>query len=166
MTDWGDAFGARAIFICDVHVMVSYEDICTLHHSSFYLSNSLERLIIQVIVGYSQNTAMLPAVACIRLKQPVASASSQCCRNFSVSSRRAGAAEVNRLGVVGGGQMVYTCSIACLLYAEYFANSDGKGLGIALVAAMKAKVQVTIVDTSQDSIDKGLKFAGIHAMPT
>jgi 3-hydroxybutyryl-CoA dehydrogenase len=32
-------------------------------------------------------------------------------------------------------------------------------LGIALVAAMRAKVPVTLVDTSQASIDKGLKFA-------
>jgi 3-hydroxybutyryl-CoA dehydrogenase len=35
-----------------------------------------------------------------------------------------------------------------------------KGLGIALVAAQKAGVPVTLVDTSQASIDKGLKFAG------
>jgi len=35
-----------------------------------------------------------------------------------------------------------------------------KGLGIALVAAQKAGVSVTLVDTSQASIDKGLKFAG------
>jgi 3-hydroxybutyryl-CoA dehydrogenase len=33
------------------------------------------------------------------------------------------------------------------------------GLGIALVAAQKASVPVTIVDNSQASIDKGLKFA-------
>ncbi|KAI4159390.1 MAG: hypothetical protein L6R39_000368 [Caloplaca ligustica] len=48
------------------------------------------------------------------------------------------AAEVKRLGVVGAGQM---------------------GLGIALVAAQKARVPVTLVDSSQASIDKGLKFA-------
>jgi len=35
-----------------------------------------------------------------------------------------------------------------------------KGLGIALVAAQKAGVPVTLVDTNQGSIDKGLKFAG------
>lgn len=35
-----------------------------------------------------------------------------------------------------------------------------QGLGIALVAAQKAKVPVTLVDTSQASLDKGLKFAG------
>ena len=35
-----------------------------------------------------------------------------------------------------------------------------QGLGIALVAALKAKVPVTLVDNSQASIDKGLKFAG------
>jgi len=48
------------------------------------------------------------------------------------------AQEVKRLGVVGAGQM---------------------GLGIALVAAQKAGVPVTLVDTNQASIDKGLKFA-------
>ncbi|KAL8790773.1 MAG: hypothetical protein Q9213_000397 [Squamulea squamosa] len=48
------------------------------------------------------------------------------------------AAEVKKLGVVGAGQM---------------------GLGIALVAAQKAQVPVTLVDSSQASIDKGLKFA-------
>ncbi|KAL8649820.1 MAG: hypothetical protein Q9210_004174 [Variospora velana] len=47
-------------------------------------------------------------------------------------------ADVTRLGVVGAGQM---------------------GLGIALVAAQKAQVPVTLVDSSQASIDKGLKFA-------
>ncbi|KAL1881887.1 hypothetical protein Daus18300_000941 [Diaporthe australafricana] len=45
---------------------------------------------------------------------------------------------VKRLGVVGAGQM---------------------GLGIALVAAQRAQVPVTLVDTSQASLDKGLKFA-------
>jgi len=34
------------------------------------------------------------------------------------------------------------------------------GLGIALVAARMAKVPVTVVDTSQKSLDKGLAFAG------
>ncbi|KAI4283621.1 MAG: hypothetical protein L6R38_002041 [Xanthoria sp. 2 TBL-2021] len=48
------------------------------------------------------------------------------------------AAEVKRLGVVGAGQM---------------------GLGIALVAAQKVQIPVTLVDSSQASIDKGLKFA-------
>ncbi|KAK0626718.1 3-hydroxyacyl-CoA dehydrogenase [Immersiella caudata] len=47
-------------------------------------------------------------------------------------------AEVKRLGVVGAGQM---------------------GLGIALVAAQKANVPVTLVDSSQKSLDKGLAFA-------
>lgn len=36
----------------------------------------------------------------------------------------------------------------------------GQGLGIALVAAQKAQVHVTLVDSSQAAIDKGLKFAG------
>ncbi|KAL8791625.1 MAG: hypothetical protein Q9195_005774 [Heterodermia aff. obscurata] len=48
------------------------------------------------------------------------------------------AAEVKRLGVVGAGQM---------------------GLGIALVAAQKVQIPVTLVDSSQASLDKGLKFA-------
>ncbi|KAK4864291.1 hypothetical protein LT330_010084 [Penicillium expansum] len=58
-------------------------------------------------------------------------------RNFS-STSAVRAAEVKSLGVIGAGQM---------------------GLGIALVAAQKAKVPVTLVDTSQASLDKGLKFA-------
>ncbi|KAG9235277.1 3-hydroxyacyl-CoA dehydrogenase [Amylocarpus encephaloides] len=58
-------------------------------------------------------------------------------RCFSSSSALA-AREVKSLGVIGAGQM---------------------GLGIALVAAQKANVPVTLVDTSQASIDKGLKFA-------
>lgn len=45
---------------------------------------------------------------------------------------------VKRLGVVGAGQM---------------------GLGIALVAAAKAQVPVTLVDSSQKSLDKGIAFA-------
>ncbi|KAK4223541.1 3-hydroxyacyl-CoA dehydrogenase [Podospora fimiseda] len=58
-------------------------------------------------------------------------------RSFSSSALRP-AAEVKRLGVIGAGQM---------------------GLGIALVAATKAKVPVTLVDSSQASLDKGLAFA-------
>ncbi|KAG9598921.1 hypothetical protein KCU77_g3574, partial [Aureobasidium melanogenum] len=57
-------------------------------------------------------------------------------RQFSASVRSN--AEVKKLGVIGAGQM---------------------GLGIALVAALRAKVPVTLVDNSQASIDKGLKFA-------
>ena len=34
-----------------------------------------------------------------------------------------------------------------------------QGLGIALVAAQRANVSVRLIDTSQASIDKGLKFA-------
>ncbi|KAL8897852.1 MAG: hypothetical protein Q9192_002386 [Flavoplaca navasiana] len=48
------------------------------------------------------------------------------------------AAEVKRLGVVGAGQM---------------------GLGIALVASQKVRIPVTLVDSSQASIDKSLKLA-------
>ncbi|ROW02855.1 hypothetical protein VSDG_01861 [Cytospora chrysosperma] len=54
-------------------------------------------------------------------------------RRYSSSST-----PVKRLGVVGAGQM---------------------GLGIALVAAQKAQVLVTLVDTSQASLDKGMAFA-------
>ena len=35
-----------------------------------------------------------------------------------------------------------------------------QGLGIALVAVQKTGVPVTLVDTSQASLDKGMKFAG------
>ncbi|EPS30781.1 putative 3-hydroxybutyryl-CoA dehydrogenase [Penicillium oxalicum] len=58
-------------------------------------------------------------------------------RTFS-STAATSAAEVKSLGVIGAGQM---------------------GLGIALVAAQKAGVPVTLVDNSQASLDKGLKFA-------
>ncbi|KAF1987317.1 hypothetical protein K402DRAFT_412282 [Aulographum hederae CBS 113979] len=65
-------------------------------------------------------------------------ASSVQSRQFSSSPVAAAAADVKKLGVIGAGQM---------------------GLGIALVAAQKAQVPVLLVDTSQASIDKGLKFA-------
>ncbi|KAJ3579060.1 hypothetical protein NPX13_g1509 [Xylaria arbuscula] len=58
-------------------------------------------------------------------------------RQFSSTPSR-NAAEVKRLGVIGAGQM---------------------GLGIALVAAQRAGVPVTLVDSSQASLDKGLAFA-------
>lgn len=58
-------------------------------------------------------------------------------RAFS-TSRFLRAAEVEKLGVVGAGQM---------------------GLGIALVAAQIANVPVTLVDNSQASLDKGRKLA-------
>lgn len=58
-------------------------------------------------------------------------------RWFSSTPSRS-AADVKRLGVVGAGQM---------------------GLGIALVAALKAQVPVVLVDSSQKSLDKGLVFA-------
>ncbi|KAF2457998.1 putative 3-hydroxybutyryl-CoA dehydrogenase [Lineolata rhizophorae] len=64
-------------------------------------------------------------------------AAPRCARSYS-SGPAAQAAEVKKLGVVGAGQM---------------------GLGIALVAAQKAGVPVTLVDNSQASLDKGLKFA-------
>jgi len=58
-------------------------------------------------------------------------------RQFS-SSSIVRAAEVKSLGVIGAGQM---------------------GLGIALVAAQRAQVPVKLIDNSQASIDKGMKFA-------
>ncbi|EXJ59797.1 3-hydroxybutyryl-CoA dehydrogenase [Cladophialophora yegresii CBS 114405] len=57
-------------------------------------------------------------------------------RQFSSSPSKA--FEVKKLGVIGAGQM---------------------GLGIALVAAQKAQVSVTLVDNSQQSLEKGLAFA-------
>ncbi|KAI1130936.1 3-hydroxybutyryl-CoA dehydrogenase [Nemania abortiva] len=59
-------------------------------------------------------------------------------RKFSSSPARNAAAEVKRLGVIGAGQM---------------------GLGIALVAAQRAGVPVTLVDNSKAALDKGLAFA-------
>ncbi|KAI0194617.1 3-hydroxybutyryl-CoA dehydrogenase [Astrocystis sublimbata] len=58
-------------------------------------------------------------------------------RQFSSSPAR-NAAEVKRLGVVGAGQM---------------------GLGIALVAAQRAGVPVTLVDSQESSLSRGLAFA-------
>jgi 3-hydroxyacyl-CoA dehydrogenase len=45
-----------------------------------------------------------------------------------------------------------------------FVANELQGLGIALVAAQKAGVPVTLVDTSQASLDKGLKFAGKYTI--
>ncbi|KAI5461329.1 3-hydroxyacyl-CoA dehydrogenase [Mariannaea sp. PMI_226] len=59
-------------------------------------------------------------------------------RSFSSSPRQYAAAEVKRLGVIGAGQM---------------------GLGIALVAARQANVPVTLIDSSEKSLEKGLTFA-------
>ncbi|KAM0744202.1 hypothetical protein ACQRIT_001516 [Beauveria bassiana] len=58
-------------------------------------------------------------------------------RCFS-TTRRQYAAEVKQLGVIGAGQM---------------------GLGIALVAAQRANVPVTLVDASDKALSKGLAFA-------
>ncbi|KAF2098058.1 hypothetical protein NA57DRAFT_66515 [Rhizodiscina lignyota] len=73
-----------------------------------------------------------------RKAQPTLARCAQCVRSrqFSSTSLRA-AAEVKKLGVLGAGQM---------------------GLGIALVAAQRAKVPVRLIDTQQASLDKGLKF--------
>ncbi|KAH6892257.1 3-hydroxyacyl-CoA dehydrogenase [Thelonectria olida] len=59
-------------------------------------------------------------------------------RSFSSSPRQYAAAEVKKLGVIGAGQM---------------------GLGIALVAARQAQVPVTLIDSSEKSLEKGLAFA-------
>lgn len=75
-------------------------------------------------------------------------------RCFS-SSPIAAVQEVKRLGVIGAGQMVMRASPSSSI-----ATNGYQGLGIALVAAQKAGVPVTLVDTNQASIDKGLKFAG------
>ncbi|CAF9915923.1 MAG: hypothetical protein GOMPHAMPRED_000896 [Gomphillus americanus] len=69
-------------------------------------------------------------------RQALRSANSTVARKFSTSRNLA---EVQKLGVIGAGQM---------------------GLGIALVAAQKAQVPVVkVIDNSQASLDKGLKFA-------
>ncbi|CRK03204.1 hypothetical protein BN1708_009621 [Verticillium longisporum] len=69
--------------------------------------------------------------------RPLARIGSQA-RYFSSSLRLDAAAKVQRLGVIGAGQM---------------------GLGIALVAAQKAQVPVTVVDTSEASLKRGIAFA-------
>ncbi|KAF3931829.1 Lambda-crystallin [Dactylella cylindrospora] len=59
-------------------------------------------------------------------------------RSFTSSAMRLSAVEgVDSIGVIGAGQM---------------------GLGIALVAARNASLPVTLIDTSQASIDKSLTF--------
>lgn len=80
-------------------------------------------------------------------------------QRFSSSQAPGTAAEVRRLGVVGAGQMV--CDNELGSHATSFFTYVLQGLGIALVAAQKAGVSVTLVDTSQASIDKGLRFAGM-----
>lgn len=47
------------------------------------------------------------------------------------------------------------------LHIHLMADFICQGLGIALVAAQKAKVPVTLVDVKQESLDKGLAFAGV-----
>ncbi|PKS10718.1 hypothetical protein jhhlp_002475 [Lomentospora prolificans] len=63
-------------------------------------------------------------------------------RSFT-STPRQNATTVKSLGVIGSGQM----------------SDEIQGLGIALVAAQKAGVPVTLVDTSKAALDKGLAFA-------
>ncbi|KAL8658498.1 MAG: hypothetical protein Q9226_000951 [Calogaya cf. arnoldii] len=70
--------------------------------------------------------------------RPIGSLATASVRRFFSTTPGMAAAEVKKLGVVGAGQM---------------------GLGIALVAAQKAQIPVILVDSSQASIDKGLKFA-------
>lgn len=71
-------------------------------------------------------------------RRSIGCAAKRQCRSFSSTPSVGAAAEVKKLGVIGAGQM---------------------GLGIALVAAQKANVPVRLIDSSQASIDKGLKFA-------
>ena len=79
-------------------------------------------------------------------------------RPISTSPRLAAATEIKRLGVIGAGQMVSLCTPHVVVIVELI--HQAKGLGIALVAAQKAQIPVTLVDNSQASLDKGLKFAG------
>ena len=82
-------------------------------------------------------------------------------RSLSTTSSLAAAAEVKRLGVVGAGQMVSKERTPVGSWSSFRKLIQGdQGLGIALVAAQKARVPVTLVDTSQASLDKGMKFAG------
>ncbi len=69
---------------------------------------------------------------------PRLSFSTTTARPSAGAAGKATAAEVKRIGVIGAGQM---------------------GLGIALVAAQRAGVPVTLVDASQAALDKGLAFA-------
>ncbi|KAF2852182.1 hypothetical protein T440DRAFT_446693 [Plenodomus tracheiphilus IPT5] len=71
-------------------------------------------------------------------RQIARSAARQQCRTFSSTPSIGAAAEVKKLGVIGAGQM---------------------GLGIALVAAQRASLPVTLIDTSESSLAKGLSFA-------
>ena len=64
---------------------------------------------------------------------------------------------VTRLGVIGAGQMV---GPFCLAEKTIELIQGDQGLGIALVAAQKAEVLVTIVDTSQETLDKGRNLTG------
>lgn len=81
-------------------------------------------------------------------------------RSFS-STAATSAAEVKSLGVIGAGQMVSNMHGQRGLFSSLIKL---QGLGIALVAAQKAGVPVTLVDTSQASLDKGLKFAGKYTL--
>ncbi|KAL9102158.1 MAG: hypothetical protein Q9163_002658 [Psora crenata] len=80
-------------------------------------------------------------------------------RSMSSSPKLGAAAEVKRLGVVGAGQMVYIAYASAFSEHGNMLTRGGQGLGIALVAVQKAQIPVTLVDSSQASLDKGLKFA-------
>ncbi|ORY78394.1 3-hydroxyacyl-CoA dehydrogenase [Leucosporidium creatinivorum] len=77
----------------------------------------------------SRTTALAHSAAISAARQP---------RNSSFSTTAASLHGIQRLGVVGAGQM---------------------GLGIALVAARTAKVDVLLADNSEAQLAKGLKFA-------
>ena len=92
----------------------------------------------------------------IGARQAVRSVTRHQCRAFSRTSAVEAAAEVKKLGVIGAGQMVRHVTSS---FVWSVTDRRTQGLGIALVAAQRASVPVKIIDTSQASIDKGLKFA-------
>ncbi|KAI9888895.1 MAG: hypothetical protein M1814_006184 [Vezdaea aestivalis] len=81
---------------------------------------------------------MLPSTLRPFSKLPTARLGLFKAQSRTLSGTTTAAAKVQRLGVVGAGQM---------------------GLGVALVAARNAQIPVIIVDNSQASLNKGLAFA-------
>ncbi|RDA95848.1 hypothetical protein CP533_5102 [Ophiocordyceps camponoti-saundersi (nom. inval.)] len=79
-------------------------------------------------------------------------------RSFSCLSSRC-AANVNKLGVIGAGQMVCPVPLFACVYVRLTVRGGCQGLGIALVAAQKAQIPVILVDSSTKAMDKGLAFA-------
>lgn len=53
--------------------------------------------------------------------------------------------------------------LTCLREASNSAQLTAtQGLGIALVAAQRAQVPITLIDSSEKSLEKGLAFAGMQ----